>query len=330
MSHMRVPHLSLLFGPLLLTLGACSSASSNGSAPADDLADAGATSDAATSAGDAADSGAPSTGGSASEARAFRAAVAKAVCAKLDACCSSANRDAYFGQFRDKPYELTTTPAPADCERVLGETLGKLHDKWMPSIERGAIAFDRAKAASCVASVGEAACGVPLATALFGSDCWGPRGKVFLKKRALGEACENVGDGTYYGECDPAQGFCGNVSKKCEPWKRTNEECSILGTWAFCAPGLNCDNASPSRPGKCSAAPVTVAIGQSCTALSGPTTLCGQDAFCNYTSGKCEAKKADGQACQYDEDCVTAHPFTCSPFGAGTCGQTSFCSGRAN
>lgn len=323
---MRAPTLPLFFGPLLLALAACSSATPESATTPPPADDAGTTQDAAPPA----DGSAPgASGGTVEEARAFRGAVAKAVCAKLASCCSSANRDAYFSQFRDKPYELTVTPSPSDCERVLGETLSKLHDKWLPSVERGAVAFDTAKAARCVSDVNAAACGVPLATAFFGSDCWGPRGKVFLKKRALGEACENIGDGTYYGECDPAQGFCGNVSKKCEPWKRTNEECSLIGTWAFCAPGLNCDNASPSRPGKCSAAPVTVAIGQSCTALSGPTTLCGADAFCNYTSGKCEAKKADGQACQYDEECTTSHPFTCSPFGAGTCGQTSFCSGSA-
>ncbi len=324
---MRAPSLSNLLGPLFLGLAACSSAgTSSTGAPVDETRDAGLTTDAAPAANDDAS---PAAGGSVSEARAFRSAVAKAVCAKLDACCSGANRDAYFGQFRDKPYELTATPAPADCERVLGDTLGKLHDKYQPSLERGAVVFDRAKAESCVASVNTAACGVPLATAFFASDCWGPRGKVFLKKRALGEACENIGDGTYYGECDPAFGFCGNVSKTCEPWKRTNEACTLIGTWAFCAPGLNCDNASPSRPGKCSAAAVTVALGASCTALSGPTTLCGSDAFCNYTSGKCEAKKADGQACQNDEECTTGHPFSCSPFGAGTCGQTTFCGGRA-
>jgi hypothetical protein len=323
---MQVPTLPLFFGPLLLAVAACSSASPDGTPTPSSASDAGATQDVAPPA----DGSAPSaSGGPVEEARAFRGAVAKAVCAKLAACCSSANREAYFSQFREKPYELSATPSPADCERVLAATLGKLDDKYLASIERGSIVFDRAKAASCVASVSGAACGVPLATAFFGSDCWGPRGKVFVKKRAPGEACENIGDGTYYGECDPTQGFCGNVSKKCEPWRRTNEECSLIGSWAFCAPGLNCDNASPSRPGKCSAAPVTVAIGRSCTALSGPTTLCGTDAFCNYTSGKCEAKKADGQACQHDEECTTLHPFTCSPFGAGTCGQTSFCSGSA-
>jgi len=267
------------------------------------------------------------TGTSLDEARAFRTQVAKAVCTTLDRCCASADRAAYFTQFREKPYELSAAPSAIDCERVLGETLGKLHDKWLPSLERGAIAFDRTKAAACVASVTSATCGASLATTLYGSDCWGPRGKVFLKKVSLGEACENIGDGTYYGECDPALGFCGNVSKRCEPWKTTGQDCSAIGTWAFCAPGLNCDNATPSRPGKCSAAPITVAIGASCTALSGPTTLCNEDAFCNYDTGKCEAKKADGVACKYDDECTTSHPFTCSPFGAGSCGQNSYCAG---
>ena len=267
------------------------------------------------------------TGTSLDEARAFRTQVAKAVCTTLDRCCASTDHAAYFNQFREKPYELSAAPSATDCERVLGETLGKLHDKWLPSVERGTIAFDRTKAAACVASVESTTCGASLATTLYGSDCWGPRGKVFLKTVALGEACENIGDGTYYGECDPALGFCGNVSKRCEPWKTSAQDCSLIGTWAFCTPGLNCDNATPSRPGKCSAAPITVAIGAACTALSGPTTLCNEDAFCNYDTGKCEAKKADGVACKYDDECTTAHPFTCSPFGAGSCGQNSYCAG---
>jgi hypothetical protein len=261
-------------------------------------------------------------------ARNFRQQVARAVCAKLDSCCTSADRDIFFGQFRDRPYELMMTPSPADCERVLADTLGKLHDKWLPSVARGAISFDAAKAARCVASVEDARCGIPVAEAFFGGDCWGPRGKVFSKRRALGESCENIGDTTYYGECDPALGFCGNVSKVCEPWRRTGEECTIIGTWAFCAPMLNCDGAAPGRPGRCSAPPITVALGGGCTALSGPTTLCAEDAFCNYSSERCEPKKPDGAACQQDGDCSNSHPLSCWPFGGGgTCGGTVFCSG---
>jgi hypothetical protein len=326
---MRAPHLPIVAIALALGVGSVACGSTDPGAPSTLADDAGSTLDgAAPDAG----AGAPTSDAAAVDprvaARAFRTDVAKAVCAKLAGCCSQADRDAYFGQFRDKPYELASTPSAAECEVVLAQTLGKLHDKWIPSVERGAVAFDGAKAAACVDAVKTAACGVPLASALFGENgCWGPRGKVFTKKLALGAACENIGDGTYYGECDPAVGFCGNVSKKCEPWKRTNEDCTIVGTWAFCAPGLNCDNATPSRPGKCSAPPVTVAIGQSCTALSGPTTLCAADAFCNYTSGKCEAKKADGATCQYDDECQTGHPFSCSPFGAGTCGKRTFCAG---
>jgi hypothetical protein len=320
---MRVPSFTACALALAVSTAACSSdpagTPTTNTSPTDAGIDAApATSDAAPGSGS----------GTVEAARAFRTDVAKAVCAKLASCCSATDRAAYFAQFRDKPYELASAPSAADCETVLAQTLGKLHDKWLPSIERGAISFDAAKATSCVDAVKNAACGVPLATALYGdSGCWGPRGKVFTKKVALGAACENIGDGTYYGECDPSLGFCGNVSKKCEPWKRTNEECTVIGTWAFCAPGLNCDGATPNRPGKCSAAPVTVAIGQSCNALSGPTTLCDSDAFCNFTSGKCEAKKADGASCKYDDECVTGHPFTCSPYGAGTCGQRTYCAG---
>jgi hypothetical protein len=325
---MRVPNLSIAAVAVALgaLCGACSSAEA-GASP-DPGTDAGIAADAASPADAAAPASDAASVDPVAAATAFRANVAKAVCAKLAGCCSQADRDAYFGQFREKPYELAATPSDAACETVLAATLGKLHDKYLPSIARGSIAFDATKAAACVDAVKTATCGVPLANALFGDNgCWGPRGKVFLKKVPLGGACENIADGTYYGECDPAFGFCGNVSKTCEPWKRTNEDCTIVGTWAFCAPGLNCDNATPSRPGKCSAAPVTVAIGQACNALSGPTTLCASDAFCNYTTGKCQAKKADGAACQYDDECQTGHPFSCSPFGAGTCGQRTYCAG---
>jgi hypothetical protein len=259
--------------------------------------------------------------------RAFDDALATAICTRLAACCSDADYALFFARFHDKPYNLSTTPTPPQCATVLGQTLWTLHSKWAASASRGRIAFDAARGQSCVASMSAAACGVPLSVALNDDRCLGLRGnEVFRKTTPIGSACQDIGDGTFYGECDPALGFCGS-SFTCEPWAKTGEPCQLVPTRKFCAADLACDGATPSAPGSCSPPPVTKKLGEGCGANTGPLELCETGTYCDYVAMTCLPLKADGASCAADDECASAHPYTCTPAGAGTCGTNSFCSG---
>jgi len=256
---------------------------------------------------------------------AFDAALAAAVCSRLAACCSNADYAAFFQGYAAPPFELEVAPLPAACAATLSTTFGKLHKKWAGSAQAGRITFSSARAQTCVSGISSAACGVPLTTALFDAACFGTRGsEVFTKIAPPGAACKDIKDGTFYGECDPKLGFCGSAGK-CEAWRKTGEDCGVIPTRMFCAPALSCMGGSPSAPGKCSGEPINRQIGESCAAVSGPLELCAAGSYCEGDTGKCTATKPNGAACKYDEECVTNHPYSCSPFGGGTCGSDSFC-----
>lgn len=255
-------------------------------------------------------------------------AMADAICARLTACCAQGDYESYFLQFQGKPFDLKSAPPPAQCVATLAKQLGLLHAKWAASISAGRMKLDTARANACVASVTGAACGVALTKALYAAECFGVRGnEVFRKVAPVGAACDDIGDGTFYGECDPAFGYCGS-GKTCEAWKKTGDPCSVSPTRSFCAPDLACDGLTPSKPGKCSAAPIVRQLGEPCVAISGPLVECAAGLYCDFTSEKCTAKKPDGVACNSDDECATSHPYTCSPFGSRTCGSTSFCGGK--
>ncbi|HSO40578.1 MAG TPA: hypothetical protein VLT33_48960 [Labilithrix sp.] len=256
---------------------------------------------------------------------AFDAALAAAVCQKVAACCSTADRDAFLQQFKTAPYDLTVTPTPAECSATLATQLGKLHKKWAASAALGRITFSATRSQACVAGVAGAACGAPLTTALFDSACFGTRGnEVFTKVTPLGAACKDIKDGTFFGECNPKLGYC-NSTGTCEAWRKTGEDCGVIPTRMFCGPDLSCEGGSPSKPGKCSAAPIKRQIGESCDATSGPLELCPAGAYCDGDTGMCATTKADGAACKFDDECTTFRAYSCSPFGAGTCGSDTFC-----
>lgn len=256
---------------------------------------------------------------------AFDASLAAAVCKRLDACCSQVNREAFFQLYTAPPFDLTSTPSSSECAAVLATQLGKLHERWAASMGLRRIKFDAPRAASCVAGIDAAACGVPLVGVLFDAACFGARNnEVFAKVTPIGAACQDIKDGTFYGECDPKLGFCGS-SGTCEVWRKTGETCGVLPKRMFCAPALSCEGGSPSQPGTCSGPPVTHQAGESCAAASGPLELCVAGTYCHGDTGKCAATKADGTSCQYDEECVTNHPYSCTPFGGGTCGSDTFC-----
>lgn len=258
----------------------------------------------------------------------FDQAIAKAVCDKITSCCSDADYAQFFQQFTVKPYDLKTPPSPADCAATLGKQYELLHGKWAGSIAKGRMTYDPARGKTCIDTLNAATCGVSLAKAIYDAACFAPRGnEVFKKVAPLGSACDDISDGTFYGECDPKLGYCGS-SKTCEPWKKTGEPCSVTPTRQFCQSDLSCEGLRPNAPGTCSAAPILRQVGESCNEVTGPYVFCAGEAYCDDTTGKCVAAKLDGAACKYDYECKTAHPFTCTPFGNGTCGSKSFCGGR--
>jgi len=281
---------------------------------------------------------------------AYDAALAKAVCGKLTTCCSDADIALFAGQFKEAPYKVTTEITPQSCEAVVKQAYDALNvQKWGVSASVGNIVFDDAKGAACVAKVSAAACGVPLTAALFDGACFGLRGnEVFRKVGALGAACDDIGDTTFIGECDPALGYC-NEQKRCTAWRKTGESCGILLKDAgpaerlFCAPGTNCDGQTLRNPGKCSATARNVGLGETCSASTGPDINCPANAYCDVLGGgRCLEKRANGASCQYDEECVETRPFSClappsedagadasdATAPARSCGSTSYCAGR--
>lgn len=278
---------------------------------------------------------------------AYDVALAKAVCKKLYDCCADGDIERYAAQFSDAPYKVTTKVTQSNCEAVLTQSFDALYlAKWGVSVSVGNITFDEARGRTCIDAVSAAACGGPLTSALYDGACFGVRGnEVFRKVAPLGAACDDIGDTTFIGECDPSVGYCGE-GKKCVPWKKTGEDCGILLQDAgppkrlFCAPGTNCDGQSARNPGKCSGPPQSVALGATCSSLSGPDLVCPAGAYCDVLgTGKCAAQLADGQVCTGDDECLSARPFTCSappsPGDGGTdagatrtCGSNSFCKER--
>ena len=278
---------------------------------------------------------------------AYDAALAKAVCAKVTTCCADVDLDLYTAQFKEAPYKVTTPITAQNCEAVVKQAFDSLHvQKWGVSASVGNIVFEETKAAACVAKVSAATCGTPLTTALFDGACFGIRGnEVFRKVGALGAACDDIGDTTFIGECDPALGYC-NEQKKCTAWRKTGESCGILLQDAgpaqrlFCGPGTNCDGASLRNPGKCSATARNVALGETCAANTGPDLVCPTTAYCDVLgTGKCEPKRTSGDLCQSDDECADARPFSCFRTSADggvadggaaprACGSTAYCGGR--
>ena len=282
---------------------------------------------------------------------AYDTALSKAICGKVSTCCSDADLERYTSQFKEAPYKIATPITPQNCETVLKQAFDALNvQKWGVSASVGNIVFEDAKGAACVAKVNAAACGVPLTTALFDGTCFGLRGnEVFRKTAVVGAACDDIGDGTFIGECDPAFGYCGE-QKRCTAWRKSGETCGLLikdsgpAERLFCAPGTNCDGQTLRNPGKCSGPAQNVALGASCAANTGPDLNCPATAYCEILgNGLCQEKRPNGAACQYDEECVDTRPFSCyaAPVvdgGAGdasdgaaparTCGSTSYCGGR--
>jgi hypothetical protein len=259
---------------------------------------------------------------------AYDAELAAAVCGRFDACCTDADRKVFYQQFKEVPYDLKTDPTPAECVATLTTQFGKLHNIWATSAAKGRIAFNPARAKQCVADTTAAACGISVAKAIFNAKCFDLRDtEVFTKLQPIGGDCNDIKDGTFYGECDKTLGYCGS-SGKCEAWKLPGEPCSVSPIRQFCGPKTSCPNATPAKPGTCTGVAVEVKIGEECSATSVPEKVCPETAFCDYFgTKKCIAKAADGEACKTDFECINEYPYSCSPFQKGKCGSNAYCTG---
>lgn len=336
---------------LSFSLLACSS-SEAASPPNGTVADTGTSGPADTGTSGPADTGVPSTDtGIAGEAGTedvtaavakFDADAATKICAKLTACCSDADFKSYMNNYTGAPYTVPADKIPpiADCQKTVQAQLKGLHDKWVASIKRGRMSYDPAKAASCLATIDAAACGPILSRAIFDEACFGVRNnEVFEKTAKIGDPCEDLGDSTFYGECDPTLGYCDGppskvTDRRCVPWRKQGEDCSAVPLWKFCDTrnGAVCEGGSASVPGKCSRNGKSIPLGGSCGASSGPIDDCVTGSFCDETTMKCVATKKDGDACHWNYECASLYPYSCypaDPLGAGgKCGSKAFCGGK--
>lgn len=293
---------------------------------------------------DAVDAGGPADAGDPKkDVAAFAKAWAEAACAKLSECCSDADVGSFFASYQAAPYTLPAgkVPSAAECVATLTTQLGVLHGKWLPSIERGRMAFDAKKGAACVAAISKASCGTDLSTALLDPKCSDVRAtEVFTKTAKVGTPCQDIGDTTFNGECDPTQGYCDGppskvTDRKCVAWRKPGEQCSAVPLWWFCDTrnGSSCDGASPSKPGTCSRLGKKLALGAACGQDTGPIDECDVGTYCDDATKKCTATKADGEACHWNYECKSAWPYSCAPFdpvgAGGKCGSKAFCNGKA-
>jgi hypothetical protein len=82
----------------------------------------------------------------------------------------------------------------------------------------------------------------------------------------------------------------------------------------------NCVGATQTADGMCMTKP---AVGADC-----PDFVCADGAYCDFTSGKCTAEKADGMTCSSDEECTNACNGADPQNGVdGTCGAAMTCDG---
>jgi hypothetical protein len=265
----------------------------------------------------------------------YNTRLAQAVCAKLTTCCSTADMARFTDPFRETPYNVATPITATNCTVTLKQAFDTLHvTKWGGSVAIGHIVFDEVKGNACIARVASSTCGVSTRAALFDQECLGVRGnKVFRKVAPVGSSCVDVRDTTFFGECDPATGFCNELGA-CSAWRRTGESCGLVpqpggpAKRLFCAMDLNCDGQTTTTPGRCSSAPVNVTLGAACSPFTGPTRVCPAGSYCDVSDTvTCTAKKANGVPCQADDECLDDRPFSCfGPTSASrVCGSQAYC-----
>ncbi|MBM4381672.1 MAG: hypothetical protein FJ086_20585 [Deltaproteobacteria bacterium] len=258
--------------------------------------------------------------------------VARSSCGALFRCCDAASRQRYFANYQSnvRLAALATRFPPADeaaCGPLLEEALAIIPlGLWLQAVDAGAVTFDGAAAAACLATLDRAACGAPVRDALFDGRCFGfnsPAGgqeqrAMFLRTAVDGTPCRSLNDGiggSFYGTCDPREAFCcyerpgvqgcalasSTGEGTCRAVSAEGEACGV-SPLQLCATGVDCDTAS----GTCrTPAGAALALGQPCADAS--FNLLGDcvEGWCDLLGARtCQQKKAEGTACFGPDECA--------------------------
>lgn len=273
----------------------------------------------------------------------LRDEVARATCAALFRCCNvSADLNEFFAPIASKDpsgrYATIIARVPpnaplteSECPSLMQEILDADYlGSWVAAAEGGYVTFRADEAASCLASLDEAACGLPVRNALYDSTCFGlgaPEGgdeqrRVFARNASVGEACRPVVDGFgayYYGTCNPMTSFCCNENDqgncmtpslesegKCRAISAESETCSTFPV-QLCATGIACAVAAGAGGEDICVqeSRASLPVGALCYDDSKYLSLgvC-ENGYCDYFSGmKCKAFLPNGEACIAGYEC---------------------------
>ena len=268
----------------------------------------------------------------------FANKLAAAICTRAVECCSEGDYKSFIKRFSGQPNEEYNVPpdyagGTAECSTLLKAQFSRAFTQFIDPLNHGGLVYDDAKAKAVLAEIGSAACGAPLSTALNHSVYRRKGNEVFRAALPLGGACLKIGNAQYVDECDPAFGYCSGAGV-CTAYRAGGESCEVLdiSKRAMCRPDSYCESDKNITNWKCIGAPVSVGLGEVCSASSGPFLDCPATAYCDYFNAGatvCKAKKADGEACRSDGECATGRAYSCWPNVNGTCGSNSFCNKTA-
>lgn len=227
-------------------------------------------------------------------------------------------------------------------------------DTWVEQVRAGNVTLDDDAYQACLDTLESASCGPALAEALRDTDCFAylpgsPSSEdahrtaraFFVRTAGVGAACTSVEDASAdaYGSCDPDVAFCcvtGGGSSDCAPASGTGSCVAVadLGEPCgespvlLCRPGLICRaGASIEDPSLC-AAPATTPVANGAPCMDEAYVSLGvcSDGFCSQSTSLCEARRADGAACEQDLECASAN---CGNEPSGrACAPYAFCAGR--
>ncbi|MCB9571285.1 MAG: hypothetical protein H6709_04265 [Kofleriaceae bacterium] len=289
----------------------------------------------------------------------FYADAAAAVCDALLRCCDDGDQIAYFAPLRDNerlaalrdrmPPDATLTDA--SCRSLVADVFAITpFGDWVDAARAGAVEFDAAGLAGCLATLDGAACGAPVRDALGDGTCLGvapPAGgdaqrAMFHRTAVVGDACAPLRDGVgaaFYGTCDPDQAFCcyadpahpeagctfpfdgDGVARTgtCAAAQPAGGTCSSALPLQLCQTGVSCD---PTTQRCVADASTALAVGDLC--IDSGFNLLGDcvDSYCDVLgSSRCEPLRADGDDCFGADECAGG---ACT---GGRCGPLTTCDG---
>ncbi len=266
-----------------------------------------------------------------SEVSRLPAEAASAICEALDRCCDATSYDQYFDSllFNERLADFADVfpPSRDTCADVLGEALAVApFDRWIEEVEAGRVTFLPGGVDTCVSALEDAACGLPLQAALYDGTCFGvaaPVGgasqrRMFQRTTPPGGECASLNDGvggSIYGTCDPTAGWCciadgdgctfggGSGVGSCAVAGDVGDDCAFFGDPMPCATGLECDFDSST----CVRPPSGfLTEGDTCATESFELLGTCVGSWCDLLGTRlCEARRPDGEACTFAEECAS-------------------------